>query len=79
MTSRTESANTKQNSAAVGEFAPDAQTARIMDVYRSVSDIYRRTEIAMGRVQQYELTARSTSEVKISHDDGGSTAVHHIR
>lgn len=79
MTNRTTSADANQHSAAVGEFAPDDQTARIMEVYGSVCDVYRRAAVAMGRIPTFEVSAHSTLEVKIPHGNGESTEVHHIQ
>lgn len=38
----------------------DSRSEHIYEVYRRVADIYRRTNIALGRVPQYKITVDST-------------------
>ena len=38
----------------------DPQSASIYDVYREAADIYRQTNIAMGREPQFQVTTEST-------------------
>jgi hypothetical protein len=40
----------------------DPKTEHVLDVYRKTADIYRRINLALGRVQQYSVSVGSTMQ-----------------
>jgi hypothetical protein len=47
-------------------FKPDAKTIEAYEVYRRSSDIYRRTNAAMGRAEKYKVVISSAINVKVN-------------
>jgi hypothetical protein len=51
----------------LGDKALDPQITKVYDVYHRASEIYRRSQQALGRTPKYRVTSSSTTSVRIQH------------
>lgn len=51
----------------------DPKSSEIVETYKKTSSIYYRTNVALGRIPQYKVTASSTKGIKVTNERGEST------